>query len=303
MIQAFSTSVIGVLTGGFSKERAVSLRSGKNVYDALLRLGYQAVLLDPVDGFDPILSVDVVFNVMHGEFGEDGAIQALLDRLGKKYVGSGAAASVLGMNKFYTKTYLTLHQLPTPDFLVAREAYSALPSQFSYPVMVKPCSGGSSVDTFVCDTDEELKAHTTHLVTYYETFLMEQFIEGREFTIGLIERPEIQALPILELIPKNRFYDYEAKYTPGMTTFVLPAPLPDAVTEQLHALAKKVHQLVGCKGMSRVDVILDKAMNPYILEINTLPGLTDLSDLPAQAKEAGISFDALVEILLASALD
>ena len=302
MIDALKQKKIAVLAGGLSKERAVSLRSGQNVLSALIRLGYKAELLDTATQLHQITDYELCFNVLHGEFGEDGSIQSLLNRLGIPYVGSNVEASVLAMNKLYTKHLLTHNDIPTPPFLSTSEVLKQLPQPFSYPVIVKPALGGSSVDVYVCDTDDMLQEHTQRLASHYDVYLVESFIEGREVTVGVIDHPKPLALPILELVTKNRFYDYEAKYTPGFTEFILPAELPESVAVHLKSIAVRVHQLMGCSGMSRVDMRLDNDLNPYVLEVNTLPGMTDLSDLPAQAKAHGLAFDELVEILLVSAI-
>lgn len=292
---------IGVLCGGISSERDVSIRSGKNVAAALTRLGYQVVMVDPADSMD-FSSFDIAYIALHGFFGEDGCIQALLERNGKPYTGSGVATSVLSMNKLASKQLFVLRGIPTAAFRFFLQPLSELPESFVYPVVVKPVSEGSSVGVSIVDDAEGLLKDTTALVKQYGGFLLEAYVTGKELTIGVIERPELTALPILELRPHNRFYDFDAKYSPGKTDFILPADISKTDTTLCQALAIKTYQAFGCKGMSRIDMILSPDLGPYVLEVNTLPGMTDTSDLPAQAKEAGLSFDLLVESILKRAV-
>jgi D-alanine-D-alanine ligase len=294
------TQRIAVLAGGFSEERAVSLRSGKNVLDALTSLGYNAVLVDPISTLD-FTEFDAAFNVLHGAFGEDGTIQALLEEQGVPYTGSGVAASLICMNKVSSKTMFERHNIPTAAFSVHIESISTLPPNMSYPVVLKPLSEGSSVGVSIADNDAELLEQSQALVSKYATFLLEDYVEGVEVTVGIIQSPHTQALPVLELRPENRFYDYEAKYTPGMTTFVLPAEISALHTQQVQELAIKTFDILGCHGLGRVDFIVHPEKGPFALEVNTVPGMTNTSDLPAQAKHQGMSFEALVEGILQQA--
>lgn len=288
---------IGVLWGGLSREREVSFRSGKNISEALTRLGYNVVMVDPAESMD--FSVfDVAYIALHGFFGEDGCVQSLLERAGKPYTGSGVATSVLGMNKLASKQLFLQQGIPTAQFRFFLEPLLDLPEGYTYPVVVKPVSEGSSVGVSVVDDRDALKRDTAFLINQYGGFLLEEYVSGTELTIGVIENPNPQALPILELRPHNRFYDFDAKYTAGKTDFILPAEISPEHTRLCQDLAVKTYTVFGCKGMSRIDMILSKDRGPFVLEVNTLPGMTDTSDLPAQAKEAGISFDDLVELIL-----
>ncbi len=291
---------IGVIAGGFSGERPVSLRSGKNVLAALQRKGYNARLIDPVDTDISADTMDIAFLCLHGQFGEDGCIQAQLAHVGIPYTGSGTQASILGMNKLVTKTIMVANGLPTPAFQVITTTPFTL--DLPLPVIVKPIAEGSSLGVFIADTWEDCQARVTTILDKYGICLIEEYIAGRELTVGVLDNHgDLQALPILELKPDNRFYDYDAKYTPGKTTFILPAPLPTTVRDELHAHAIKLHTVLGCSGATRTDMLLHEEKGPFLLEINTAPGMTDQSDLPAQAAAAGISFDDLVEIILCSA--
>ena len=304
MIAGLESYRIGVLSGGFSDEREISFRSGRNVHAALVRLGYDARLIDPA--MEPVLGgvCDIAFNVLHGFFGEDGSIQSLLEAYGIPYTGSGPTASMLSMNKILTKQVLIQEGLPTPPYVViTADTYTTIPIPFPLPWIIKPVAVGSSVGIEICDTEVDYTRHGYELTKRYGACLVEALITGQEITVGVLDdRDDLMALPILELIPKNRFYDYEAKYTPNMTDFILPAMLSDSMTDRCHDLAKTMHQIMGCRGVSRTDMIVSPDFGPMILELNSIPGMTDTSDLPAQARHAGITFDDLVERILASAL-
>ncbi len=301
MLADLKSKKIGVLCGGVSRERTVSLRSGQNVYSALVRLGYNAVMVDVAYEDVGSCGLDVAFNVLHGQYGEDGTMQAYLEALGIPYTGSRVGASVLGINKFFSKQLMVREGIPTPAFWVITEA--ELPKNIPFPLIAKPVSEGSSVGVAVVDFPEDFTRLVSPLLDLFSALLLEEFVTGQEITVGVLALESgLKALPILELRPKNRIYDYEAKYTEGMTEFILPAELSADMTARCQALAIQVHELLGCRGMSRVDMIVHPERGPLVLELNSIPGMTDLSDLPAQAKEAGISFDQLVDIILQSAL-
>jgi len=302
MIESLKTAKIAVLNGGFSSEREVSLRSGKNVHEALLRLGYNAFRLDPMHDDMVTLNYDIAFNVLHGMFGEDGTVQALLDNQKIRYTGSGVKASILGMNKWMSKLLLVKHGHPTPAYQIISTP-TQMPLNVPFPAIIKPISNGSSVGVVIFDTLEDYTANIATHLEQFGTCLLEELVVGQEITVGVIEKnKQLVALPILELRPKHRFYDYQAKYTPGLTDFVLPAELSAELTQHCQTIAKAVYNDFSAKGGARVDMMVDPVKGPMVLEINTLPGMTDLSDLPAQAKHAGISFDELVEGILESAL-
>ncbi|NBV41452.1 D-alanine--D-alanine ligase [bacterium] len=294
---------IGVVCGGLSGERGVSLRSGKNVADALIRKGYNVTVLDPLN--DSLLSsgMDVLFLALHGQMGEDGAVQAMLDNAGIPYTGSGVAASVIGMNKIASKWMFLHHGIPTAPFQILADGPWEL--TLPTPIIIKPANEGSSLGVEIVDDPAQLQSVVARLTDHYGMCLAEQFIAGAEITVGVIDTANgPKALPILELRPQNRFYDYDAKYTPGKTDFIIPAELPEAVTLNCQHIAIETHVKLGCRGMSRTDMIVNPESGPYVLEVNTIPGMTDTSDLPAQAKAAGIAFDDLVEgILLSVALN
>lgn len=284
---------IAVLCGGISNEREVSLRSGANVAKALSELGYETVLVDPAK---ETLSgdFDFAFIALHGKGGEDGSIQGLLEWLNIPYSGSGICASSIACNKIITKELLSYHHLPTAPFVKLNDPED-LEKITSFPQVIKPAHEGSSIGVSIVDSFEQLRDQFFALSNRYSDLFAENYIQGRELTVSLLDQ---ECFPILELIPKNRFYDYEAKYTKGMTEFILPAPLDMPTRNRIQEVALKACQIIGCRGAVRVDMILDPAGEPSILELNTIPGMTDTSDLPAQALAAGITFTQLVQRMI-----
>jgi D-alanine-D-alanine ligase len=267
------------------------------------RLGYKSLVLDPAT--DNLLAgnYDIAFNILHGQYGEDGTIQSFFDLNNIPYTGSGVVASILGMNKYLTKQVLEQQGIPTPKYVFLAGKNYAKPKHMKYPLIIKPINEGSSVCVEIIDDEKDFDEKVLKLIESYGCCLVEEFVEGLEITVGVLQKKDhVFALPILGLKPKNRFYDYEAKYTHGMTEFLMPAPLDAKTTEHAQAMAVKLHKALGCKGMSRVDAIVHASRGLFVLETNTIPGMTELSDLPAQARCAKMSFDELVDIILMSAL-
>jgi len=301
---------IGVLMGGLSGEREVSLRSGENCYQALLSLGYQVVRVDALRDVARRLEeeeVEVAFLALHGRYGEDGTIQGLLEMMGIPYTGSGVLASALSMHKVAAKKVVRQSGIPTPDFVEvsatepAPAAAGRAAAELGFPVMLKPVEEGSSLGIIKCHSEAQLAAGIENGRREFGKVFVERFVAGSEITVGVVQRQgEYIALPILELVPKNEFYDYEAKYTEGMTEFIIPARLEPAVYARSQELSVAAFRCLGCRGFGRVDFMVADGV-PYFTEINTLPGMTDLSDLPAQAKAAGISYAQLVEMILQTA--
>lgn len=302
--KALQDMTIGVICGGYSREREVSLRSGEQVGAALERLGYNVVYLDPLITLVHEFNIDLAFNVLHGEFGEDGGMQSLLEEHGIPYVGSGVKASVLGMNKWLAKQLFWANGIPTSQTAMVRslEDGGLAPSfvhDGRFPKVVKPVNQGSSVDVYIVHNTREYTEKMTFLLDRYGYALVEEYITGKEITVSLVEGYDKGfQLPILELRPKGEFYDYASKYTVGGTEFILPATLSSEQADICQAIAAKVFRVFGAKGFARVDMIVDPEKGPFVLEINTVPGFTLLSDLPASAKAAGLSFDALVACIL-----
>jgi D-alanine-D-alanine ligase len=301
---------IGVLMGGLSAEREVSLRSGQNVYAALLRRGHRAIplQLDATDQIVPGLEkIEIVFSCLHGGIGEDGTLQALLEVLEIPYVGSGVLACALAMNKIQAKRVFTSQGLRTAPWLEYQnqsweEWKTQVTEVIGIPCVVKPVAEGSSLGVRIVRDAAELIRACQATQSEFGSFFVEKFIPGKEITTGILRWDGAEtALPLIELRPKRDFYDYIAKYTPGMTEFIIPAALDPMTTEQLQELSLRAHQALGCWGFSRVDLRLSEEGEPYLLEINTLPGMTHTSDLPKAAQAAGIDFDTLVEKMLYTA--
>jgi D-alanine-D-alanine ligase len=296
---------VAVVMGGPSAEREVSIESGQAVMRALAALGHDAQSLD-FDGrfVDAVREIrpDAVFNALHGTGGEDGTIQGVLEWLGIPYTGSDLTACALAMDKHLTKKLLAAEGLPTPawdTFDLAGGTLPLLPGSLNLPLVVKPRSSGSSAGVSIVRTHEEWTKAMIGVAPKTTQIVAEEFIAGREFSSGVLGE---EALPLVEIIPSDEFYSYDAKYKPGGSRHLVPAPIDADLTARLQMLALSVHRLLGLRDYSRSDFIVSKEGRPYILEINALPGLTPLSLLPDEARAAGISFEALIERLLQFAL-
>ncbi|MFN8615308.1 MAG: D-alanine--D-alanine ligase [Vampirovibrionales bacterium] len=312
-----SNTRIGVLCGGRSTEREVSLRSGTNCLKALHRLGYsQARLIDVGLDIAHELSqnpIDVAFLALHGQYGEDGCIQGLLECLSIPYTGNGVLASAVGMDKPRTKALLAQAGLPIIQGVTvlasqSQEAIASILAQTSVPVMVKPATGGSSVGMSKVTAAQDLPKAVDLAFAVDTAVLLEPFVQGIDVTVGVVDvvddrggiRPTVT--PLLELSSKTGWYDLEAKYTAGLTEFILPARVNDSLATAIQQAALQAHAVLGCHGLSRTDfVVCPQQSTFYLLEVNTMPGMTDLSDLPFQAQAMGMSYDVLVATILHSA--
>ena len=300
---------IAVLCGGMSSEAEVSRRSGKNCFGALQRLGFKNAELVEVDkNIAQKLQdgkYDYAYNALHGKYGEDGCIQGILEILQIPYSGCGVMSSAICMNKEYTKRILSTHpEIPLAKSAFVRKGEDVMEKtkNLKYPVFTKPVSEGSSFGMTKVNSKEELKAAYDEAVKYNDDVLIEEFINGVFVTVGVLEKDGKNfATEILEIRPKNEWYDYEAKYTPGMSEFILPANLSKELTEKVKQIAVIAHETAGCRGVSRVYFMISDDGIPYVIEINTSPGMTETSDLPAQSKIMGIDYDNLVEIILSGA--
>jgi D-alanine-D-alanine ligase len=295
-------SVIGVLCGGRSSEREVSLRSGNNCLAALHRKGYpNARLIDLQDQvLEALQGVEVAFLALHGQYGEDGCIQGLLEWLRIPYTGNRVGVSALTMNKDWTKRLLHSHGLPVLPWAMVESPTESV--NLPFPVMVKPVGEGSSIGMTKVDSPDALPAAIETARRYAQAVMVEQFAVGTSITVGVIEvngTPTVT--PILAFKTKTDWYDLEAKYTPGLTEFVLPADFSAPLTQAIQQATLAAHKACGCTGVSRTDFVVSADGAFYILEINTIPGMTDLSDLPAQAAAMGMGYDELVEALLHTA--
>jgi D-alanine-D-alanine ligase len=294
---------IGVLMGGRSSEREISLKTGSAIFKALQERGYQAVALDVDRSIAEKLSnaaIDVAFIALHGILGEDGAIQGLLEIMRIPYTGSGVLASALAMNKVAAKKIFNYHNLPTPPFHAvsaetgcAEEVLNRM--TFSYPLIIKPSEEGSTIGVTIVHRKEDLLPAFRAAGRYGKEILVEEFISGREVTVGILNN---QALPIIEIIPRNGFYDFQAKYQKGETTYVFPEWLSAAQEQEIKTMALGAFQALGCSGAARVDFMVNQEGRAFILEINTIPGMTETSLLPKAAARAGIPFADLAEKIL-----
>jgi D-alanine-D-alanine ligase len=296
---------IAVVMGGNSAEREISIRSGSEVLRALHSLGYDAHSLDYDDRFfDGIrhLKPDVVFIALHGRGGEDGHIQALLEYLGIPYTGSGLEAAALSMDKHLTKKLLAAEGLPTPVwdlFDLGGGTLPLLPGSLDLPLVVKPRFEGSAVGVTIVHTHEAWTSAMLESSKTYAQILAEEYVRGREFTCAVLGE---EAMPIIEIVAnRDGFYSYDAKYEPGGSTHIAPAPIDEDLAARLQMLALSAHRLLGLRDYSRTDFIVTADQRPYLLEINSLPGLTPLSLFPDACAATGISFEALIDRLVAYA--
>lgn len=294
---------ITLLSGGFSAEREVSLKSGAAVKKALLELGYKvqdldltvervARLIDDISDF----GADLVFVALHGPFGEDGTVQGLFEMAGLPYTGSGVLASALAMDKIQSKRLFEYHKIPTPKWVALKGDDTFEPV---FPLgrewVVKPSNQGSTIGVTIVKKLDSLPAGVALAFQYSPDILVERYIAGRELTVGVLGD---EALDVVEIRPKQGFYDYAAKYTKGMTEYLFPAPIPDDRREQVRALGLKAHQVLGCSGATRVDLRLTERGEPFVLEVNTSPGMTELSLLPMSAVPCGYDYAALVQRII-----
>jgi D-alanine-D-alanine ligase len=299
---------VGVLRGGRSVEREVSLRSGAAVASALKRQGYEVVELEPdrallahISGeIEPAQRIEVAFIVLHGRGGEDGQMQSVLEWAGIPYTGSGMLASAMGMNKAVTKQLMQADGIPTPKWhRWQRGVSTGLPAVERFPVVVKPNSEGSTVGVSIVNAPGELTGAMEQAGRYDGDVLIEEYIEGAELTVAVLDG---ESLPPIEIVPREAFYNYEAKYTPGRCDYLLPPTgVAEPIWRQAQVLAARLDRLLGCAGATRVDFRIDRAGTPWVLEINTVPGMTETSLLPKAAAAAGLDYDAVVLRILASA--
>ncbi len=297
---------IAVLCGGMSSEREVSLRSGKNCLGALHRLGYKnAEIVDVSPNvMNDLKGFEYAYNTLHGKYGEDGCIQGVLEIMKIPYTGCGVMASAICMNKEYTKKVLSTNKnIPLIKSAFVRKGENLMNAVegLQYPLITKPVSEGSSFGMTKVNKPEELQAAYEEAIKYNDDVLIEEFIDGFFITVGVLEKDgKAFATEILEIRTKTEWYDFDAKYTKGLSEFIVPATgLSKEATELTKKIAVEAHETAGCSGVSRVDFMV-KDDKPYFLEINTNPGMTDTSDLPAQAKVCGIDYDNLVLMILNS---
>ena len=303
---------ITVLYGGTSGEREVSLSTGRGIIEALKKNGHEVTGID----FHPEklselsqLDTDLVFIGLHGKYGEDGRIQGVLDILDIPYVGSGVLASALAMDKAKAKQIFQLNGLPVakgktfPASKPGEEIMREILLHFSLPLVIKPNQEGSTLGLTIVKTKEQLPEAIELAFASDQTLLVEEFIPGKEYTVAVMgEQQWEQALPVIEIVPKNEYYDFDSKYKPGGSEHIIPARLSEAMTGELQNMAVHAHQLLGCKVYSRVDFIISDTHQPVILEVNTLPGMTPTSLYPDAARYLGWSYEEMMEKFIALSL-
>lgn len=326
---------VAVLMGGTSAERDVSLSTGRQILNALDPDKYTVYALDTAsgqkflpsgvtqplgllraaDGATEITTLpqlplaaasekpDVVFIALHGKGGEDGTVQGMLEVLGLRYTGSGVLASALAMDKAMSKRVLAGVGVRLPEDFVLRRGQKMRPGEMLFPVIVKPNAQGSTIGMSIVRKEAEIDAATDLAFQYDDTVLIEQFITGTEITVPILGNDTLEILPIVEIVPNGGFYDYKAKYTAGETDEIVPARISDAVAQEARRIAKLCHQTLGCRGMSRTDMIVTDKDEIYTLEVNTIPGMTPTSLLPRSAAAANFSFPQLLDKLIALALE
>lgn len=298
---------VALLSGGISSEREVSLHGGDQIYEAFDKEKYNVIRYDPKFDLSRLVSdastIDVAFINLHGPFGEDGTVQGLLDLLGVPYQGSGVLGSSLAMNKIASKQLYEKTGLPLPPSMVIKRGDAvdteACEQKFGIPLVVKPVAAGSSVGVTIVRSKDSIEEALEAAFVHGDTVLVETYIKGIEITGGVFGNDELTALPIIEIVPDEScgFFDYTAKYTPGVTREICPARIDDDLTAKAQSYAKIAHRALFCKGYSRTDMIL-RDREIFVLETNTIPGMTATSLLPQAAETAGISFSQLLDKLI-----
>jgi len=291
---------IAILYGGESPEREVSLNSGRCVYNAL-RKKYNVKLFDPSRDnfiykflkFKP----DIVFIALHGGIGESGAIQGFCETLKIPYTGSDVLSSAICLNKIICKEILIYNKIPTPPFWIV-EKDKKINVNFKFPVVVKPANLGSTIGIKVVYNKKQMFSAIKEAFLIDNEVFIEKYIEGKEVTVGIIGNEEPEVLPIIEIRTKKGFYDYNAKYTPGESFHIIPPGLPDNLIKKVEDIAVKTYKVLRCSGFARMEIIIDKKNRPFVLDVNTIPGLTKISLLPDAAKFKGINFTQLCEMIL-----
>lgn len=303
---------LALLAGGISSEREVSLSSGQQVYEALDKDKYHILRYDPATDLPRLVAdaprIDAALIILHGAYGEDGTVQGLLDLLDIPYQGSGVLGSAVAMNKLAAKRLYQQAGLPIPDFMVARRGTTvdsaAAARRLGMPLIVKPVVGGSSVGITIARSLQDLQAALDTAYEHDASVLIEAYVQGTEITGGVLGNDELEALPIIEIIPdqNHEFFDYVAKYTAGVSEEICPARIDPELTAKAQQLAMEAHRALFCRGYSRTDMML-RGREIFILETNTIPGMTATSLLPRAARTAGIDFSRLLDRLIALSLE
>jgi D-alanine-D-alanine ligase len=303
---------IAVLMGGRSLEREVSLKSGERVWEALKAKGYEAKRMDVDERLVPTLAderIDLAYIALHGKYGEDGTIQEMLEILDIPYTGPGVLSSMVGFDKVISKQLFEAEGVPTPSFyglssgafkeIGASAVLPAAVETLGLPLVVKPARQGSALGIKFAHTAEDLPNALISALSYDDKVVLEKYVHGTELAVSVLDTGDgAKALPVVEIVTKREFFDFESMYTMGMTEYFVPARIDEALRAEVQELGIRVHTLLRCRDVSRVDMIVDEAGQPFVLELNTSPGMTETSLLPMAAAEAGISFEDLVEDLV-----
>jgi D-alanine-D-alanine ligase len=295
---------IGVLAGGPSNERSISLRSGRAVHDALLGEGLDSVFLDVKNDIDEIIEkscIDVAFIALHGRFGEDGTVQRMLEDAGIPYTGSGVEASAAALDKAVSKDLFIKNSIPVPKHvvLIKGRPYPGALDELGMPIVVKPHLEGSSIGLSIVNDKNLLQDAIDKAFEYGDKVILEEYINGRELTVGILND---EALPVIEIVPKNKIYDYDAKYKDSATKYLVPAPISEDVSKNARRLGVMAHKTLGCRSFSRVDMMMAPSGDIFVLEVNTIPGMTERSLLPKAARATGLRFGSLCVKILEAAV-
>ncbi|MBE0447044.1 MAG: D-alanine--D-alanine ligase [Actinobacteria bacterium] len=306
---------VAVLMGGRSLERDVSLKSGHRVYEALREKGYEVSKLDVDENLIINLKqnlIDLVYIALHGKYGEDGTVQELLEIMGIPYTGPGVYASTVGFDKALAKEIFRRKNVPTPDFFTlsagsfremgAAGALDDVVGKLGLPIVVKPAGQGSALGIKIAHSKEELPGALIGALSYDDKVVLEKYIKGTEVSVSVIGSEELEALPVIEVSTQSEFFDFESMYTMGKAEYFIPARLPDKLIEKVQETAIRVHSVLDCRDVSRIDIIVGEDGMPYVLELNTSPGMTETSLLPMAAAARGIEFSELVDMLVGFAL-
>ena len=295
---------IGVLAGGPSNEREISLRSGRAVHDALLGEGLDSIFLDVKNNIEEIIKnscIDVAFIALHGRFGEDGTVQRMLEDAGIPYTGSGVEASLAALDKAVSKDLFIRNLIPVPRHMVLikgkPQAHDC--DRLGMPIVVKPHLEGSSIGLSIVGDKNSLPGAIDKAFEYGNKVILEEYINGRELTVGILND---EALPVIEIVSRNKVYDYDAKYKDSDTKYLVPAPIPENLSRKARSLGVLAHKVLGCRSFSRVDMMMAQSGDIFVLEVNTIPGMTERSLLPKAAQATGLRFGSLCVKILEDAV-
>ncbi|MCL6473266.1 MAG: D-alanine--D-alanine ligase [Firmicutes bacterium] len=306
---------IAVLMGGRSLERDVSLKSGHRVYEALREKGFDVIKLDVDENLVDNLRqnpVDLVYIALHGKYGEDGTVQELLEIMGIPYTGPGVYASTVSFDKALSKEIFQRKGIPTPDYFTltaasfremgAAAALENVVERLGLPIVVKPACQGSALGIKIAHSKEELPGALIGALSYDDKVVLEKFIKGTEVSVSVLGDHEPEALPVIEVKPPKEYFDFESMYSMGQTEYFIPARLSKELTKKVQDIAVGVHKVLDCRDVSRIDIIISEKGDPYVLELNSSPGMTETSLLPMAAAARGLEFCDLVEMLVGFAL-